>query len=94
MSDAFSMDLQIRFKKLMDEGKNTAARMFKAHGYWFLFLPAYSPDLNPIEMAFFELKADLSRIGARTFNQLIEAIGKIYDFFTSKECWNFFKVSR
>ena len=34
-------------------------------GCWFLFLPPYSPDLNPIEMAFSKLKAHLRRIGAR-----------------------------
>ena len=46
----------------------TAAQMLKAHGCWFLFLPTYSPDLNPIEMAFSKLKAHLRRIGARTFD--------------------------
>ena len=70
-----------------------AASMLKAHGCWFLFLPAYSPDLNPIEMAFAKLKAHLRRIGARTFDQLIEAIGEICDLFTPEECWNFFKAT-
>ena len=36
-----------------------ATELLKAHGCWFLFLPAYSPDLNPIEMAFSKLKAHL-----------------------------------
>ena len=36
-----------------------AAQMLKARGAWFLFLPQYSPDLNPIEMAFSKLKAHL-----------------------------------
>lgn len=70
-----------------------AARLLKDNGCWFLFLPAYSPDLNPIEMAFSKLKAHLRRIGARTFTQLIEAIGEICDLFTPEECWNFFKAS-
>jgi len=34
-----------------------AAAALKERGAWFLFLPAYSPDLNPIEMAFAKLKA-------------------------------------
>ena len=34
-----------------------AAAALKARGAWFLSLPAYSPDLNPIEMAFAKLKA-------------------------------------
>ncbi len=36
-----------------------SARAPKRKGAWFLFLPAYSPDLNPIEMAFSKLKAHL-----------------------------------
>ena len=49
-----------------------AAAALKAHGCWFLFLPPYSPDLNPIEMAFSKLKAHLRRIGARTFDQMFK----------------------
>ena len=65
---------------------DTAAQMLTSSGCWFLFLPAYSPDLNPIEMAFSELKAHLRRIGARTFDQLIEATDEICDLFTPDEC--------
>ena len=43
-----------------------AAAALKKRGCWFLFLPPYSPDLNPIEMAFSKLKTHLRRIGART----------------------------
>ena len=71
----------------------TAAQLLISHGCWFLFLPPYSPDLNPIEMAFAKLKAHLRRIGARTFEQLIKAIGEICDLFTPEECWNFFKAA-
>ena len=56
-----------------------------AHGCWLLFLPASSPDLNPIGMAFSRLKAYLRRIGAGTFDQLIKAIGEICDLFTPDE---------
>ncbi len=68
-----------------------AARALRRKGCWFLFLPPYSPDLNPIEMAFSKLKAHLRRIGARTFDDLIHAIGEICDLFSPAECWNFFK---
>ncbi len=44
-----------------------AAEALRAHRSWFLYLPPYSPDLNPIEMAFAKLKAHLRRLGARTF---------------------------
>ena len=48
--------------------------LLKARGCWMLFLPAYSPDLNPIEMAFSKLKAHLRRVGARTYDTLIRAL--------------------
>ena len=38
-----------------------AAQALRDHGCWFLFLPPYSPDLNPTEMAFSKLKAHLRR---------------------------------
>lgn len=66
-----------------------AVQALREHGCWFLYLPPYSPDLNPIEMAFAKLKAHLRRIGARTFDQLLEAIGDICDLFTPAECWNY-----
>ncbi len=56
-------------------------------------LPAYSPDLNPIEMAFSKLKAHLRRIGARTYDTLIRALGDICDLFEPEECWSFFRAA-
>lgn len=70
-----------------------AAEILKANGCWFLFLPPYSPDLNPIELAFSKLKAHLRRIGARTFDQLIQAIGEICNLFPPDECWNYFRAA-
>lgn len=67
-----------------------AAQALKACGAWFLFLPAYSPDLNPIEMAFSKLKAHLRRIGARTVEDLWRAVGSICDLYDEQECWNYF----
>ncbi|MCY4304846.1 MAG: transposase [Aestuariivita sp.] len=72
----------------------TVAQMLKAHGCGFLFLSAYSPDLNPIEMAFSKSKVHLRRIDARTLDQLTEATGKVYDLFTPEEYWNFFQAAR
>jgi transposase len=51
-----------------------AAKAMTDAGCWFLFLPPYSPDLNPIEMAFSKLKAHLRRIGARSFTEMFDAI--------------------
>jgi transposase len=60
---------------------------------WFLFLPPYSPDLNPIEMAFSKLKAHLRRIGARTFTDMFDAIAEVCELYSPQECWNNFKVA-
>ena len=68
-----------------------AAAILKEKGAWFLFLPAYSPDLNPIEMAFAKLKAHLRKAKARTFDALWKAVGDICDLFTPTECWNYLK---
>lgn len=62
-------------------------------GCWFLFLPPYSPDLNPIEQAFSKLKAHLRRIGARSFTQLFTAIGEICEMFSPQECWNYLRAA-
>ncbi len=49
--------------------------LIEARGCQLLFLPPYSPDLNPIEEAFAKVKALLQRAGARTRETLIEALG-------------------
>lgn len=70
-----------------------AAKAMREVGCWFLFLPPYSPELNPIEMAFSKLKAHLRRIGARTFIDMFHALTEICDLFPPEECWNYFKAA-
>ena len=70
-----------------------SANLLKRQKCWSLFLPAYSPDLNPIEMAFSKLKAHLRRIEARAYDQLIQALGDICGLYHPDECWNFFKAA-
>ena len=67
-----------------------AADVLKDQGAWFLFLPPYSPDLNPIEMAFSKLKALIRKAAARTYDALWNAVGHVCDLFTDEECFNFF----
>jgi transposase len=57
------------------------------------FLPPYSPDFKPIEMAFAKFKAFLKRIAARTVGDLREAIAQAVDIFTPNECRNFFTAA-
>lgn len=70
-----------------------AAAALKARGAWFLYLPQYSPDLNPIEMAFSKLKAHLRAAATRTFDALWAAVGDICGLVTAEECWNFFRAA-
>ena len=70
-----------------------AAEAMPAVGAWFLFLPPYGPDLNPIEMAFAKLKALIRRAAARTYDDLWQAVGHVCDVFTDEECYNFLKAA-
>jgi transposase len=71
----------------------TAEDAIKAKGAWLLYLPPYSPDLNPIEMAFAKLKAHLRARNARTIDELWRAIGDVCRLFKPNECANFFKAA-
>lgn len=61
----------------------------EARGATLLFLPAYSPDLNPIERAFAKLKALLRKAEPRSREALWQSIGGIVQSFTAQECSNF-----
>lgn len=62
-----------------------AEQLLRAKGAWLLFLPAYSPDLNPIEMAFSKLKALLRKRAGRSFDAISNALGEIVDLFSATE---------
>jgi len=64
-----------------------------ARGAQVFHLPPYSPDLNPIEMAFSKLKALLRQEPARTIDGLVERIGSLLDRFVPTECANFFHAA-
>jgi transposase len=70
-----------------------AAQAIQDRGAWLLFLPPYSPDLNPIEMAFAKLKAHLRKRAARTIEDLWQAIGQICDLYEPEECLNYFNAA-
>jgi len=55
------------------------------------YLPAYSPDLNPIEMLFAALKSALRKGAARTVEALWKLIGNLVGTFTPAECANYFR---
>ena len=61
----------------------------RAAGASILYLPPYSPDLNPIEQLFAKFKALLRKAAARTKQALWDAIGRIVDAFGPNECRNY-----
>ena len=65
----------------------------EAAGAELRFLPPYSPDFNPIEMAFSKLKSFLKKTAARTKEDLWEAIGRGIELLTPAECQNYFAAA-
>lgn len=70
-----------------------AAELLKSVGAWFLFLPPYSPDLNPIERAFAKLKALIRKAAARSYDDLWKAAGAVCDLYSRQECENYFTAA-
>ena len=55
------------------------------------YLPPYSPDLNPIELAFSKFKRRLRDGAKRTADALVDLCGRVLDLFTEAECRNYFR---
>ena len=68
-------------------------KMIEDAGAQLLFLPPYSPDLNPIELAFAKLKARLRKAAERTVDGLWNTIGQISQTFSPQECKNYFNAA-
>ena len=74
--------------------KGTAVRKaIRAAGAKLLFLPPYSPDLNPIEQVFAKLKLLLRKAAERTVEATWQRIGSLLDDFPPHECANYLKNS-
>jgi transposase len=65
--------------------------LVESRGCELLYLPPYSPDLNPIEEAFSKVKGLLRRAGSRTRGALIEAMGRALDAVASRDARGFFE---
>jgi len=65
-------------------------KAIKAKGARLVFLPAYSPDLNPIEQAFAKLKHLMRKFAERTQEAAWTRVGALLDLFSPKECLNYF----
>jgi len=64
--------------------------LIEARGCELIYLPPYSPDLNPIEEAFSKIKHILRKIRARTKEALIEAMGRALAAVSAQDVWGFF----
>ena len=67
------------------------AQAIEACGATLLYLPPYSPDLNPIEQVFAKLKLLLRRTAARTVDSLWDSIGDLLHAFSPAECRNYIR---
>jgi transposase len=67
------------------------AEAIEAAGATLIYLPKYSPDLNPIELAFSKLKAHLRKAAEHTIPRLLRRIGCTVTQFSPQECRNFFR---
>jgi transposase len=66
-------------------------RAIRAAGAHLLFLPPYSPDLNPIEMVFAKLKTLLRKADERSIAAVWHRIGQLLDLFTPDECASYLR---
>ena len=66
-------------------------RAIRAAGAHLLFLPPYSPDLNPIEMVFAKLKALFRKADTRTVEEAWRKIGTLLDLFPPEECASYIR---
>jgi transposase len=55
------------------------------------YLPAYSPDFNPIEQVFAKLKAELRKRAERSVDRLWSTLGESLDWFSPEECSSYFR---
>jgi transposase len=76
---------------LSSHKSDAAAELIAKAGASLLFLPPYSPDLNPIEMMFAKFKQLLRQAEARTLEALHNAIATLIDKITSNECANYIR---
>jgi len=70
-----------------------ARKAVRAKGAHLLFLPPYSPDLNPIEQVFAKLKHLMRQAQPRTVEETWRKAGQLLDLFTAQECANYLRNS-
>jgi len=66
-------------------------RAIRDRGAHLLFLPAYSPDLNPIEQVFAKVKHFMRKAEERTVEATWKKVGNVLDLFEPSECLNYIR---
>jgi transposase len=79
IKDNLQVHKSLRVRKLIEEA-----------GASVLLLPPYSPDFSPIEEAFSKIKAILRRIEARTYDALVEALGRALEAISRRDALGWF----
>ena len=92
-SDAFTIRPGVESRKhyAVIEGAHILRKPRRVRPGSLLYLPPYSPDLNPIEQLFAKLKALPRKAAARTKDALWTAIGHLIDAFEPNECRNYIR---
>lgn len=68
-----------------------AVRAIEDAGCSVVYLPPYSPDYNPIELAFAKIKARLRAAELRTIDKIERFFGTVHEAFTPDECGNYIR---
>ena len=72
----------------------TVVNTFRAWYHEVMFLPPYSPELNPIEELFSKLKGIVKRAESRNVEQLLESIGRAHEMVTRDDCQGYYNHMR
>ena len=91
MEEASGPDHIVIMDNLGSHKGKAVRQVIRSAGAKLIFLPKYSPDLNPIEQVFAKLKHLLRKTSARSVDALCAAIGQHLNAFTPPECANYFK---
>ena len=70
---------------------STVLRLLEKSGHGLLYLPPYSPDLNPIEEMWSKVKSVLRSLKARTWDELLSAMATALESITKNDCDGYFK---
>ena len=76
---------------LASHKRRSVRDLLRRAGAKLLFLPQYSPDLNPIEQVFAKLKHLLRKAAARSRDAVSDEIGRLLNSYTADECANYFR---